>query len=177
MSETVAHAIKQPDTPTLSHVREADVPAFSGFLFFLMEDSMKKFVFLIAALAAVGLGPPSAFACGDMCVDDLTKVTVGGNANFGGFGGGMFIGPEGMVKVDKAGYAFTEVIINAGGSLCGASCQDGSFTFTGAAGERVDVTGWAKSTTPGATTSVVNEGAAFSNVTSQFGKVNTTAPR
>ncbi|MEN9921855.1 MAG: hypothetical protein RL097_131 [Candidatus Parcubacteria bacterium] len=133
---------------------------------------MKKVLCIAAALAALTTALPAA-ACGDMCVDGgvTDKVFVGGNATFGGFGATQFTGAEGLGEVSKAGYSFVETIVNAGGSLCGADCQDGTFTFKGAAGERVDAVGWAKGTTSGETVSVTNQGGAFSGVTFQFGKM------
>lgn len=135
---------------------------------------------LFSAVLAVALTAPPAFAGGcvddGMCIDGFQKFTVGGSSAFGGFGGGMFIGPEGEVAVNKTGYAFTETVITAAGDLCGIDCQSGKFTFKGAAGEQVDVIGWAKSNKPNETASVVNEGAAFSNATFQFTGAKLTPP-
>jgi hypothetical protein len=134
---------------------------------------MKKSMFLVVALASAGLASP-AFAedvCGDMCIDDFSKVTIGGNATFGGFGATEFTGAEGLGEVTKTGYSFVETVVNVTGDLCGVDCQSGSFAFTGASGEQVDVTSWAKGSTPGETVSAINEGGAFSNVTFTFGKM------
>lgn len=133
---------------------------------------MKSKLFLFAALAAVGLASPPVFACGDMCIDDFGKITIGGNATFGGFGFTQFTGAEGLGEVTKAGYSFTETVMNIAGDLCGVDCQSGNFTFTGASGERVDVLSWAKGSTAGEAVTAVNEGGSFSNVTFTFGKMS-----
>jgi hypothetical protein len=133
---------------------------------------MKKVLCIAAALAALTTALPAA-ACGDMCVDggEALKFTVGGTGTFTGYGATMFTGAEGAGMVEKAGYSFVETIVNAGGSLCGADCPDGTFTFQGAASERVDAAGWAKGNVAGETVSVTNQGGAFSGVTFQFGKM------
>ncbi|MBP6881760.1 MAG: hypothetical protein KBC35_03995 [Candidatus Pacebacteria bacterium] len=141
---------------------------------------MKRFMLLALIF---GLAPPAlAVDCGDMCIDgnvEAYKITIGGNANFGGFGSGMFIGQEGGVKVEKIGFGNTDVKMNIGGSLCGLNCQDGSFSFAANAGESVKVLTGALSTTSGESAMAVNEGAAFSNATAiiQFIRPATTPPR
>lgn len=141
---------------------------------------MKKWLY--ALVLAFGLAPLLAAACGDMCIDgnvEAYKVTIGGNANFGGFGSGMFIGQEGGVKVEKIGFGNTDVKMNIGGSLCGLNCQDGSFSFAAHAGESVNVMAGAIGTESGKTTSVINQGGAFSDATAtlQFIRPTTTPPR
>lgn len=135
---------------------------------------MKKRLLVMAL--AIGLAPLLAVACGDMCVETLDgyKVTLGGNANFGGFGSGMFLGQEGGVKVEKIGFGNTDLKLNIGGNLCGLNCQDGSFTFTANAGESVNVMAGALGTTSGETVTAINEGGAFSNATFQFLKLTPT---
>jgi len=145
-------------------------------MFSFQEVIMKKLVFVALAATALISAPVSAQTCGDMCVTTLDKFTVSGNATFGGFGSSTFNGAEGLGEGNKAGYSFVETVVNAGGSLCGASCQEGSFTFKGASGERVNVSSYAKGTTAGETVSAINEGGAFSNVTFQFGNVGFQSP-
>lgn len=127
---------------------------------------MKKLFLASAALAACLASLPAAAQCGDMCIDGAAenlKFAVGGNANFGGFGGAVFTAPEGEAKVTKAGYSLTEILLQAEGALCGANCQDGSFKAKMAAGEMVDATAWGKSTTSGEPVTVTNQGGAFAN--------------
>jgi hypothetical protein len=137
----------------------------------------KSLLFVSAGLLALSLSAPaSACVDGDMCVDSIVKFAVGVSSDFGGFGGGMFRGSEGAIDVSKVGYSFTEVVMNVAGSPCDVDCQDADFTATGAAGERVDVSGWAKGTTSGETTSVINGGGSFANVIFTLGKTGIVAP-
>jgi len=134
---------------------------------------MKKM--FLAGVIALSL-TQSVFAtdCGQdgMCLDTFQKVTIGGSANFGGFGADMFTGDEGGVKVEKVGYSATDLVMNVGGDLCGADCQSGSFNFSAKAGEMLSVMAGAVGTKPGETVSAVNEGGVFSNATFQFGNFN-----
>lgn len=126
---------------------------------------MKKVLLASAALAACFASLPAAAQCGDMCIDggEALKFAVGGNANFGGFGGAVFTAPEGEAKVNKEGYSLAEILLQAEGALCGANCQDGSFKAKMVAGEMVQATAWGKSLTSGEDVTVANQGGAFAN--------------
>ncbi len=135
---------------------------------------MKK-LHLVLSAAVLALAATSASAeCmeGGSCFDSFQKISIGGSANFGGFGAGMFTGEEGGVLVEKVGYGATDLTLNVGGDLCGADCQSGSFNFTAKAGEMLSVMAGATGTVPGETVSAINEGGVFSNATFEFGKVN-----
>ncbi|MCA9358020.1 hypothetical protein KC902_02040 [Candidatus Kaiserbacteria bacterium] len=140
----------------------------------------------LAALAAFafGLMATPAFAedattytqpgpCGgNQCYDSFLGVQIGGDALSGGFGTSVFEGSEGMNEVLKQGYAKSETTLEIAGPLCGVECSDGSFTFSGSAGELVQTMTQAKGAESGVATSALNQAGAFSGVTFQFGKLN-----
>lgn len=131
---------------------------------------MKK-SFLAACAVFLGLLSPLASACGDMCVQPIgyeSKFTVGGNANFGGFGGGMFLGQEGFVRAEKAGHSNVDVKMEVAGELCGIDCKKGKFSAVLEAGEWVKVSSGAFGTKSGETVTTSNGGGSFANATFQF---------
>ncbi len=161
----------------LTFVRQkppALIPAYD--LSYFNEEILMKNLFLSLSVAAISLGLSGVASATcvqeGQCFDSYQGIEIGGASYFGGFGAGVFNGESGGVTVNKTGYGFTETTMNVGGDLCGVDCQSGSFTFTGAAGEMVDVSSTASGGTPGETVSAVNEGAAFSGVSFNFGKFN-----
>lgn len=99
------------------------------------------------------------------------EFTVGGGSLFSGMAGAVYEGSEGFAKVEKEGYGFTETTLNVGGDLCGVDCQDGSFTFKGAAGESVKAMSGAFTTQSGTAATAINQGQALSGVKFNFSKV------
>lgn len=133
---------------------------------------MKKFFALAAAMAI----PFAAFAgdyedpCGgNQCYDAWENVSLGGSANFGGFGGSYFEGDEGYNLIEKGGSGSTNLTLSIGGDLCGPDCQDGGFQFEAQASEWVTVQTGALGSQSGVPVTAINEGGAFSGVTFQMG--------
>jgi hypothetical protein len=146
----------------------------SSFPYFKGDFAMKK-MFLVATafLTLSGTAFAEDFICGgNNCFDSYQGITVGGSANFGGFGAGVFTGDEGGVKIEKVGSAMTDLKLNLAGDTCGLDCQDGGFTFSASAMESLSVLGAALGTQSGQTVSVVNEGGVFSHADFNFGRIN-----
>ena len=130
------------------------------------------------AMAMVFMFTGFAFACdggGNMCDDGYgdyqqptQTVSLGGMSNFAGFGGGIFTGEEGGVDIQKSGYGMTEISLSAEGDTCGLDCEDAHFTFTGAAGEMVQVNTWAAGTLSDAPVQTINEGGTAVGLTFEF---------
>lgn len=141
---------------------------------------MKKIFFsTIATIASVmmfGLATTASADCMEegSCFDNFQQISIGGSANFGGIGAGQFSGEDGGVLIEKEGYGSTDTTLNIGGDLCGADCQDGSFSFNAEAGEWISIMSGAQGTTPDETVSVINEGGVFSGADFQFGTRNVT---
>ncbi|MCD5381529.1 MAG: hypothetical protein LR008_03070 [Candidatus Pacebacteria bacterium] len=126
---------------------------------------------LTATLSFANVASADCMQAGS-CFDTYQGVSIGSTASFGGFGAGQFTGEQGGVLIEKSGYADTETTLNVAGDVCGADCQDGSFTANTSSGEWLSVIAGAAGTTPGDTVSVINEGGVFSNATFSFGKIN-----
>lgn len=134
---------------------------------------MKKVIMsAVVSMAALVFVTPSFASCVEStsCFSQFSAVSIGGSANFGGYGTGVFNGEDGGIKVEKNGWGGTELVMEVGGNLCGVNCQSGSFGFKATAGERVDVMGGALGTTSGETVGVYNEGGAYGNATFSFMK-------
>jgi hypothetical protein len=143
---------------------------------------MNKFLKNLLAIALLGLATSASATCVQNCeVYNTTtpppqttqnlSFEIGGGAAFSGFGGSMFEGQYGKAEVNKNGYGFTETTLNAGGSLCGINCQDGSFEFKGQAGEAVTALGAASSYQSGLAATATNQGLAASAVKFNFKKL------
>lgn len=139
-----------------------------------MNFFTKKLSVIAIVLATLGFSAVASAECMQegSCFDTYQGVSLGGSATFGGFGAGVFTGESGGVLIEKSGYADTNTTLSIAGDLCGADCQDGSFTHDASAGEWVSAIAGAAGTTPGEGVSVLNEGGAFSGVSFEFGKVN-----
>lgn len=128
-----------------------------------------KLVF-VAIFALLGFGTVASATCLEGCVPVPThgagqSFTVGGEAQFAGMGGAVWNGTQGYALVEKAGQAATQVVIEAGGNLCGPNCQEGSFSFISLAGEQVSATAGAMSNRPGVPATAINNGAAAAGAT------------
>lgn len=142
---------------------------------------MKKFL-AIASTAALSTLAFAAFTTSasaeclqeGSCFDSYHGVTLGGSANFGGFGAGVFNGEDGGILINKEGGGSTNLTLDVAGNLCGIDCQDGSFTFNAKAYEIISVMAGASGQTSGETVSVLNEGGVFTRADFDFGKINVT---
>ncbi len=137
-----------------------------------------KFLVAIATLLA-GLTASSVASatCVMGCVPQpmptpspTSTFSVDGTASFNGLGNARFVGQEGFAKVEKTGYSQVFIDMNAGGNLCGTTCQSGKFTFSGSAGEQVKAWGGAYSDKSGLPAMVTNSGSANAGVKFNFNK-------
>lgn len=112
--------------------------------------------------------PPAETPCGgNACV---TQWTVGGTALFGGAGASMFEGTEGFNLIEKTGSGGVDMTVNAGGGLCGVTCSDGEFTFSGFAKETVAVSTGAFGDVSGSAVQAQNMGQAAGAVNFSLSK-------
>lgn len=143
--------------------------------------NIKTLLAAAAAVLTIVFAAPASAECVLGCVPTTStppavttqslNFTVGGSGNFSGNGAALFQGGVGYAITEKTGGANVEAVITAAGELCGASCQNGGFTFKGMSFENVMAGAGAKSIVSGEQVSVVNQGAAFSNMNFQFMKL------
>ncbi len=125
-------------------------------------------------MIAIGLSlSTSANAtCISGCVEspNTTTFSVGGGAQFGGFGGAVFTGKEGYAMVEKVGTAGVNIKLDAAGNLCGVNCQSGNFTYTGYANEAVKASAGALTRQSELAATANNQGSAMGSVSLQVQK-------
>jgi len=149
-----------------------------------MKNTLNLKSVAMAAVAALSIGAMAAPAYANdpapppapLPTSSSGTWTIGGESTFGGFGGSTFTGQTGYNLIEKAGNGATNVTMNAAGNLCGLSCQNGSFTFAGNAGETVSVKTGAFGQQSGVAVTAINQGGAAAQVVFDFSKVVPPAP-
>lgn len=139
----------------------------------MKNQMMKTLTIAILAIGGVTVTATASETCIEGCTTGSTPMPmpmpmggfgVNASATFSGSGGAVFNGQNGFANVDKAGFGQAVVDMNASGNLCGVSCQSGTFSFAGSAGEQVRATAGAFSAMPGVAATAVNSGEANAGV-------------